>query len=39
MFDLDRFKGECCAAATGGAAQPAIREFVARAVEAPGAVL
>lgn len=39
MFDLDRFKGECCAVATGSAAQQAIREIVARAVEAPGAVL
>lgn len=39
MFDLDRFKGECCAAASGGAAQQAIREIVARAVEDPVAVL
>src|SRR5712692_8326128 len=39
MFDLDQFKGECCTAATGGAAQPAIREVVIRAVETPGAVL
>ena len=39
MFDLDRFKGECCAAATGGAVQQAIREILARAVAAPGAVL
>ena len=39
MFDLDRFKGECSAAVAGGAGQQAIREIVARAVEAPGAVL
>ena len=39
MFDLDRFKGDCCAAAAGVAAQQAIREIMARAVEAPGAVL
>jgi hypothetical protein len=39
MFDLDRFKGDCCAAATGGVAQQAIREIVARAVAAPRAVL
>jgi predicted metal-dependent enzyme (double-stranded beta helix superfamily) len=39
MFDLDWFKSECCAAATGGAAQQAIREIFARAVESPGAVL
>ena len=39
MFDLDRFKGECSAAAVAGAGHQAIREIVARAVEAPGAVL
>lgn len=39
MFDLDRFKSDCCAAGTRGTAQQAIREIVARAVEAPGAVL
>jgi predicted metal-dependent enzyme (double-stranded beta helix superfamily) len=39
MFDLDRFKDDCCAAATGGASQQTIREILARAVEAPGAVL
>jgi predicted metal-dependent enzyme (double-stranded beta helix superfamily) len=39
MFDLDRFKSECCAAAAGGSAQQDIREIVARAVEAPGAIL
>lgn len=39
MFDPDRFKDECLAAATRGAGQPAVREIVARAVEVPGAVL
>jgi predicted metal-dependent enzyme (double-stranded beta helix superfamily) len=39
MSGLDRFKSDCCAAATGGAAQQAIREILARAVEAPGTVL
>ena len=39
MFDLDWFKSECCAAAAGGAAQQAIREILARAVEDSGAVL
>lgn len=39
MFDLDRFKADCCAAATAQAPQQAIREIVARAVGAPGAVL
>lgn len=39
MFDLDRFKGECCAAAAGASSQHTIREIVARAVEAPGVVL
>lgn len=38
MFDLDRFKDECSRTA-GGTAQQAIREIVAQAVEAPGAVL
>jgi len=35
MFDLDRFKTECSAAAPAGAGQPAIREIVARAVTDP----
>jgi hypothetical protein len=39
MFDLDRFKSECSAAASGGAGPQAIREIVARAVADPGAVL
>ena len=39
MFDLELFKGECAEAASRGAGQQAIREIVARAVEAPGAVL
>lgn len=39
MFDLDRFKAECRAAAVGGAAQQAVREILAQAVAAPGAVL
>lgn len=39
MFDLDRFKSGCSSAAAGGAGQQAICEIVARAVEAPGAVL
>ena len=39
MFDLDRFKADCCAQAGGAGAQGAIREIVARAVETPGAVL
>jgi predicted metal-dependent enzyme (double-stranded beta helix superfamily) len=39
MFDLVNFKDECVAAATGGTGQQAIREIVARAVEAPDAVL
>jgi predicted metal-dependent enzyme (double-stranded beta helix superfamily) len=39
VFDVDRFKGECCAAATDGAAQQVIRDIVTRAVEAPAAVL
>jgi hypothetical protein len=39
MFDLDRFKAECCAAAAQGAGQPAIREILSRALDTPGAVL
>ena len=39
MFDLDRFKADCCAAATGPSALPAMREIVARAVEVPAPVL
>jgi predicted metal-dependent enzyme (double-stranded beta helix superfamily) len=39
MFDLDRLKSECSAAAAGGADQQAIREIVAQAVEDPAAVL
>lgn len=39
MFDLDRFKAECCQAAAGELAQQAIREIMGRAVAAPGAVL
>ena len=39
MFDLDRFKAECSAAAAQGQAQHAIREVVARAVADPGSVL
>ena len=39
MFDLDRFKTECSAAATGSAALKAVRDVVARAVEDPQAVL
>jgi predicted metal-dependent enzyme (double-stranded beta helix superfamily) len=39
MFDLDRFKADCSAAATERAALQAIREIVARAVEVPTAVL
>jgi len=39
MFDLERFKSECAAAASEGAGQQAIREIVARAVSEPGAVL
>ena len=39
MFDLANFKDECVVAATGGTGQQAIREIVARAVEAPDAVL
>jgi len=39
MFELDRFKSECSAAASGGADPQAIREIVARAVAVPGAVI
>ncbi len=39
MFDLDRFKADCCAAVAERAARQAIREVVARAVEVPGEVL
>jgi predicted metal-dependent enzyme (double-stranded beta helix superfamily) len=39
MFDLDRFKADCSAAATERAALQAIREVVGRAVESPEAVL
>jgi predicted metal-dependent enzyme (double-stranded beta helix superfamily) len=39
MFDLDRFKAECCAAAAQGATQQTIREVLARALDTPGEVL
>ncbi len=39
MFGLDRFKAECRAAVTEGAAQDAVREVVAQAVGDPKAVL
>jgi predicted metal-dependent enzyme (double-stranded beta helix superfamily) len=39
MFDLDRFKADCSAAASGRAGQQAIREIAARAVEDPGPLL
>ncbi len=39
MFDLDRFKADCCAPVTERSALPAVREVVARAVEDPRAVL
>jgi predicted metal-dependent enzyme (double-stranded beta helix superfamily) len=39
MFDLGHFKAECSAAAAQGAAQPAIREILARAVADSGSVL
>ena len=39
MFDLDRFKADCCAPVTEGSALPAVREVVARAIEDPRAVL
>src|SRR5437879_13374121 len=38
VFDLDRFKADCSAAASGRAGQQAIREIVARAVEDPRSV-
>ena len=38
VFDLDRFKADCSAAASGRAGQQAIREIVARAVEDPQSV-
>ena len=39
MFDLDRFRADCCASVTEGQQLPALREVVARAVEDPRAVL
>jgi predicted metal-dependent enzyme (double-stranded beta helix superfamily) len=39
MFDLERFKAECAAAVSEGAALPAVREVVARAIEDPNGVL
>jgi hypothetical protein len=39
MFDLDRFKADCGAALAERAPVQAVREVVALAVEAPGAVL
>lgn len=39
MFDLDRFKADCSAAASRGGALQAIRDIVAKAVEDPHAVL
>ena len=39
MFDLDRFRADCCASVTEGQHLPALREVVARAVEDPRAVL
>ncbi len=39
MFDLDKFKGDCCAAVSEGTGQEAVREIVARAVEDPKAIL
>jgi len=39
VFNLDRFKADCSAAASGRAGQQAIREIVARAVEDPRSVL
>src|SRR3989442_13455246 len=38
VFDLDRFKADCSAAASGRPGQQAIREIVARAVEDPRSV-
>jgi len=39
MLDLDSFKAECAAAASGGSGQQAIREIVTRAIEGPNAVI
>jgi predicted metal-dependent enzyme (double-stranded beta helix superfamily) len=39
MFDLDRFKADCCAALRDRSALLAVREVVARAVEVPEAVM
>jgi predicted metal-dependent enzyme (double-stranded beta helix superfamily) len=39
MFDLERFKADCCAAITEGPALQAIREVVAHAIEDQKAVL
>ena len=39
MFELDQFKGDCCAAVTERPALDAVREVVVRAVEDPKAVL
>jgi predicted metal-dependent enzyme (double-stranded beta helix superfamily) len=39
MFDLDRFKSDCCAAVRGSDGFQAVREIVRRAVDAPEAVL
>jgi predicted metal-dependent enzyme (double-stranded beta helix superfamily) len=39
MFDLDRFRADCCASVNEGQQLPALREVVARAVEDPRAVL
>lgn len=39
MFDLDRFKADCCAAAAGSAAAQAVREVLARALDAPSTIL
>jgi predicted metal-dependent enzyme (double-stranded beta helix superfamily) len=39
MFDLDRFRNECSAAASSESGQQAIREIVARTVADPRAIL
>ncbi len=39
MFDLDRFRADCCASVNEGQQLPALREVVARAVEDPRTVL
>jgi predicted metal-dependent enzyme (double-stranded beta helix superfamily) len=39
MFDLDRFRAECCAALGERAPLQAVREVVARAVAVPGPLL